>query len=925
MKRLFSTFLLGGLVLAAAADIPLPEHPRPDWQRPAWQNLNGEWEFRFDPEDAGENAGWAKGDVAFPRRIRVPYSWGSALSGLTNEADIGWYRRSLEVPEAWAGREVFLVVGASDWRTTAWLDGHLLGHHRGGYTPFEFNLTPHLKPGVKQRLVLRVDDRPHPFKLEGKQGYGPARGIWQTPYLEARPARHLEYLHFIPDLDAGKVTVQGSVNRPPDRKTRLELRFLTGGREPVTRALSPDSREFRFDVSLPNARWWTLEDPFLYEVEARLTSGAGTDRVQTYFGMRKIGVVDLPGLGHPYIALNDRPVYIQSTLDQGYHPDGFYTWPSDDFMRDEILRTKRLGLNSQRLHVKIELPRKLYWADRLGVLLMADVPNSWGEPDNEMRFETEVALRGMIRRDFNHPSIFAWVPFNETWGLFTGKGKERTYLPATQEWVAGIYRLAKELDPTRLVEDNSPCHNDHVATDINSWHRYLPGYAWKDYLDEVTKNTFVGSEWNYINHRQQGRQPLFNSECGNVWGYEGSTGDCDWSWDYHIMLNEFRRHPKICGWLYTEHHDVINEWNGYYRFDRSDKFTGFEELVDGMRLNDLHAPFYISTGSELCRDVKPGSTVEIPLWASFMTANAPGAALRLRVQPYGWDTLGRAWSLQSREVSVPFEPWMSRALQPLKLKLPAGRGLVVVALRLETAAGVPLHHNFTTLHVTDGPLPRDEKLKFGKTRLRALRFAPDSFRQADWSSRQWNVLDGLKVNGAGAGFFEFAVPWPQDQDPAQVSGATLIFEAGAKQLFGKDRRGAGKQSGNFMRGKGTHDPSLNPNAYPMTDTDRYPSRVRVRVNGRAVGAWDLPDDPADSRGILSWHAQKRDRHLREAGSYGTLIHAVIPPALLAHARRDGEVVVRLEVDDALPHGLALYGARFGRYPVDPVLLLELKR
>lgn len=924
MKRLLWFLAAGALAVAAAADIPLPEHPRPDWRRPNWQNLNGSWDFRFDADDAGEQAGWAAGQTEFPRRITVPFSWGAKLSGVPDKADIGWYRRTIEVPKAWAGQQVFLVVGASDWLTTAWLDGQPLGRHRGGYTPFEFDLTPHVKPGRKQTLVLRVDDRPHPFKLEGKQGYGRARGLWQTVYLEARPALHLDTLHFIPDIDAGKVTVRGSVNRPPVAGTTLELRFHTGDVPAFRHAIDPISRDFTFEVPIPHARWWSLDDPFLYEVEAVLTAKGAEDHVRTYFGMREISVVNLPGTDYPYIALNHRPVYIESTLDQGYHPDGFYTWPSDAFMRDEILRTKRLGLNSQRLHVKIELPRKLYWADRLGVLLMCDVPNSWGEPDNDMRFEIETALRGMIRRDFNHPSIFAWVPFNETWGLFTKKGKQRVYLPETQEWVAMIYHLAKQLDPTRLVEDNSPCHNDHVITDINSWHRYLPGYAWKEHLDQVVRDTHPGSTWNYIGGRTQGRQPLFNSECGNVWGYKGSTGDCDWSWDYHIMMNEFRRHPKVCGWLYTEHHDVINEWNGYYRFDRSEKFTGLDAMVNGMTLKDLHAPFYISTGSELCRDVRPGATVEIPLWASFMTDRAPGPELRLRVQPYGWDSLGRGWALKQQEIRIPFQPWLSKPLKPLKLKLPPGRGLVIVALRLETPAGLPLHYNFTTLRVTDGVLPRDQSFKFEKTRLRALRFAPDTFTAAEWSLKQWNVLGGLKVNGAGHGFFEFRVPWPKNQKLSEITGASLIFEANAKQLFGKDREGAGRQAGDFMRGQGTHDPSLNPNAYPMTDTRRFPGRVRVRVNGRSLGVCDLPDDPADHRGVLSWYAQKRDGHLHEAGSYGELWQLVVPVAALAPAADSGEVVIRFEVDDTLPHGLALYGERFGRYPVDPTLLLELK-
>jgi hypothetical protein len=216
--------------------------------------------------------------------------------------------------------------------------------------------------------------------------------------------------------------------------------------------------------------------------------------------MRKISVVDLPGAGYPYIALNNKPVYLKLTLDQSYHPEGFYTFPSDAFMREEILRTRSIGLNGQRLHVKVDVPRKLYWADKLGVLIMADVPNSWGNPDAAMKQEWETALRGMVRRDFNHPSIFSWVLFNEQWGLLTknpARPGTEAYLPETQAWVDTRYALAKQLDPTRLVEDNSPCceTGGHVKTDLNSWHMYLPGWRWKQTLDEAETKTFPGSTW----------------------------------------------------------------------------------------------------------------------------------------------------------------------------------------------------------------------------------------------------------------------------------------------------------------------------------------------------------------------------------------------------------------------------------------------
>jgi hypothetical protein len=910
---------------AVAADIPLPEHPRPDFERVDWSNLNGKWSFRLDPTNAGIAEAWSAGKVSFPQTIVVPFPWGSPLSGITNQADIAWYRRSVTVPEGWQGKRVFLVVGASDWLTQGWFDGQPVGEHRGGYTPFEFELTAQVRWGQEQQLVLRVDDSPHPFKLEGKQGYGAAKGIWQTLYLEARSAVYIDTLHFTPDIDGSKVTVKAAFSDPVQGTLRLE--FKTGDQPAFSHAIAEARREVTFDMPVANLRLWSLDDPFLYEVEAILAAGdQATDQIHTYFGMRKISIVDLPGTDHPYIALNNRPVYLQLALDQSYHPEGFYTFPSDSFMRDEILRSRRLGLNANRFHVKIDVPRKIYWSDRLGMLVMADVPNSWGEPDAEMRREVEHALRGMIRRDYNHPSIFAWVPFNETWGLFTKQGDQRAFLPETQEWVGSVYRLAKTLDPTRLVEDNSPCNFDHVETDINSWHAYLPGWEWKHHLEQVTRDTHPGSNWNFIGGRPQARQPLLNSECGNVWGYEGSTGDVDWSWDYHIMMNEFRRHPKICGWLYTEHHDVINEWNGYYRFDRSEKVTGLEELAPGMTLADLHSPFYLSTGSELCRDVKPGEMVNIPLFLSCLTDRAPGRQLVLRTELVGWDALGRSeiHDKGSRTLAE-FAPWLARELTPdLEVQAPDKPCLAILRLSLETEAGEVLHRNFTTFRVTDGSSPRVERLQRDDSELLVVRFAPHSFRDSKWSLKQWNVLDGLKVNGAGHGYFEYQLRWPEGLDPKQVVATTLMLEASAKRLHGKDQPDAGTQEGDFMRGRGTHDPSLNPNSYPMTDTVPFPSAVRIEVGGRGVAVRDLPDDPADHRGILSWHAQLRDRKLREAGSYGYLVSAAIPAELIQSAAASREIIIRLAVDEAFPGGLAIYGEQFGRYPLDPTLVFTLK-
>ncbi len=476
--------------------------------------------------------------------------------------------------------------------------------------PFSFELTDHIKYGEAQKLVIRADDARRDFTLYGKQGYGNARGIWQTIYLEARGEDYLDALHFSPDIDNQKVNVTAYLPEASDRDISLSLTISNPGEPIKHQAIIPAGQhKTRFDVDIPDPRLWNLEDPYLYEVEAVLEE----DVVTSYFGMRKISVVNLPGTDYPYIALNNEPVYVQLALDQSYHPDGFYTFPSDQFMKDEILRSKSIGLNGIRTHIKVEVPRKLYWADKLGLLVMEDLPNSWGEPDEKMQAESEYTLREMIKRDYNHPSIFSYVIFNETWGLHSNIGLMkmeehiREYLPETQYWVASMYYLAKSLDQTRLIEDNSICcGRGHTETDINSWHAYLPGWEWDNYLKNLTENTYEGSTFDFEDGFKQGKQPNINSECGNVWGYEGSTGDVDWSWDYHRMINTFRTYPKVGGWLYTEHHDVINEWNGYWRFDRTEKMTGLGEIVEGMSLNDLHAAVYLSTGNEICKTVKGG-------------------------------------------------------------------------------------------------------------------------------------------------------------------------------------------------------------------------------------------------------------------------------------------------------------------------------
>jgi hypothetical protein len=772
-----------------------------------------------------------------------------------------------------------------------------------------------------------VDDTPHPFKLEGKQGYGKARGMWQTVYLEGRGGDPLEAVHYTPRADLAGVGVDVRLREPAPRDLTLRLAFTNRPGQPEqTARIARGSVSAHVEVPLPSARRWSLDDPFLHDVTVTVGGeGVEEDKVRTYFGMRTVSVVDLPGTNHPYVSINGAPVYLQLALDQAYHPDGFYTFPTDSILRQEILLARQIGLNGLREHIKIETPRKLYWADRLGMLIMADVPNWWGAPDSAAFAEHETAMRGMLDRDYNHPSVFSWVMFNETWGLRTKVDSSEVYLPATQQQVVRVVRLAKSLDPTRLVEDNSICCGaGHTETDLNTWHEYLPGWRWAGHMAQLADSTFTGSPFHFEPGYRQGRQPMFNSEFGNVWGYTGSTGDVDWSWDYRRAIDAFRRHPTNAGWLYTEHHDVINEWNGYWRFDRTWKETGFGALVAGMSLRDLHAPLYVAVGdSLLSHEVRAGATVDVPLYASFLSGSrAYGDSLTIRAELTGWNALGEEKRYGSYARRVPYRPWMSEALAPLSITAPAEASVSVLAVRLEDAAGTVLHRNFTTF-VVGGEAPSSGALADGR-RVRIARVGATDVRDARWSLKQWRVLGDRKFNGAGSGYTEYRIPWPEGLDAGDVASATFLVEASAKRLNGKDRDSTVVGSGDYMRGGGLQDRSQNSNSYPMTSAYPFPSAVTVRANAELIDRRELADDPADSRGILSWHAQPFDRTLTEAGSYGELLRITLPASTLEASARTGEIVIRLEVSDALPGGLAVYGARFGRYPVDPSVLFVLR-
>ena len=883
---------------ATAAGIPLPEHPRPDFERADWLNLNGMWDFRFD------------GEKEFSKKILVPFGWGSPASGVKDEGDTGWYRRSVTVPAAWQGKRVFVVVGAADHDTTCFFAGENLGQHVGGYTPFEYELTEFVKWGESQELAFKIWDPPAKVAhtghyLYGKQGYGNARGIWQTVYLEARADVYVDRVAFMPNIGDSAVSMIAFLSGPA--KAQSTLRVALDGKS-LEFPVKPGQMLVSQPVKLEQPRLWSLEDPYLYDVTLTLEQSnnlnnqntrAIPDSVRSYFGFREVGVGKTPN-GDSCVTLNRKPVYLQLCLDQSYHPEGWYTFPSDEFMKNEILLSKKLALSGNRVHIKVEVPRKLYWADKLGVLIQADVPCAWGDASEAMFEEHWKCFEGMLKRDFNHPSIYQWTLFNETWGLKSNRslkmglasgkgGKKSSYRDWTQRKVAEAYLKAKIVDPTRLIEDNSPCNRDHVITDVNTWHSYRPGYFWEETVRNWCNDTFVGSTKNYIGGRVQRDEPMMNSECGNVWGYKGSAGDCDFTWDYHLMMNAFRRHLKCTGWLYTEHHDVCNEWNGYVRFDRSRKFDGLDELA-GMTLADFHrdaALFFAGkAGNETGETCAPGEAVTIPVGVSLITDRYVGKKLSLSARTWYSSGVGERVEGTSAKVGGDFvaKSWQCEKLWDFAFAAPAEAACGAVVMTL-AADGVEIARNFWSFGVSPA----------GEAKLAAAK--------AEWTNGTATVLDGLKLNGFGKGFFEFVLDAP-------AAGGTFRAELGAKRFNGKDRKDGQKKGDiDYMLGGGFYDCSKNPNSYPQTSEEKHPSNLKVFVGGKLVKELTLADDPADHRGILSWLSQPHDSLLREAGSYGYLVSAPVS----AEAVKDGKVTVRLEADD----GLAVYGARFGRYPFGP--------
>lgn len=580
-------------------NIPRPEYPRPQFVRSRWLNLNGEWQFEIDQGDSGIHRGLLERDLK--DRILVPFCPESSLSGVNNKDFLQavWYRREVAVPADWAGQHILLHFQAVDYDTTVWVDGVEKGYHRGGFTPFSYNLGE--VTGQTVTIVLRVrddKDRPQP---RGKQSqrfhdwsclYTRTTGIWQTVWLEPVPAIALRRPRITPDVAHSTIRLEQSIsNNTPGLRLRATLSDQQG--EVVQAEIAADL-DLTPHLDLPIAddrrRLWSPEDPHLYDLKIELLDAQGQviDEATSYAGLRSISI------NGRAINLNGQPVFQRLVLDQGYYPDGVLTAPSDEALKRDIELSLAVGFNGARLHQKVFEERFLYHADTMGYLVWGEFPD-WGweyrigsRPDNSFGPEFVAQWLEALERDYSHPSIVGWCGLNET------NYERKDFITNLDDITRAMFLAAKAMDKTRPVLDTSGYSHRVFETDVYDSHDYLGGKDfWEDFERYKERHAHLGEGKAFTNPHEgkpislpYNNQPYFISEFGGLWWQPGSKPGEAGSWGYGQApdsIEEFYKrfaalcdvlldNPHMFGYCYTQLTDVSIEQNGIYTFGRQTKF-----------------------------------------------------------------------------------------------------------------------------------------------------------------------------------------------------------------------------------------------------------------------------------------------------------------------------------------------------------------
>ncbi len=844
------------------------QSPSPDKYRGKWKTLNGIWEFSFD-------------EPIYDREIRVPFSWACPMSGVgeKDKKGIGYYRRYEDYTKG-DGR-LFLIFEGVDYECEVQVNGVDVGSHVGGYSCFEFDITDVWENDKKNEICIKTTDYDLPYQMYGKQGYGNSRGIWQDVYLQERPKNYIDSFVITTKID-GTIAFDVKVCGEYDRIS-VE-----------TEAGTFSSKESCFSFQIENPVLWDTENPYLYDCKLKLHSGNDIDEIETYFGIREVGYDDFDG--KKYITLNQKPVFIVAALDQSFHPDSFYTLPSADYAKEEIVRAKKLGLNGLRIHIKTEDRRKLFWADKLGVLIIEDIPCFWGDPEKTACEHFEKQLYEIVNRDINHPAVFYWVIFNESWGLLTHCSDDPPkYTKETQEWVRRLYHDLKQYDPTRLVEDNSPCRKDHVETDVNTWHFYRNGYEKvKSECERVNEKFVVGSGENYIGENTMTDVPVINSECGNYWNVKGSAGDSDLSWHYKYMINEFRLHDKIGGYVFTEFKDVPNEFNGFYRINDTQKFFGLENYIKDMTLNDIHSEDYIGYDYPPMTVETPEHVVHIPLFVSSMRDLYHGKNMKIVWQAELKKEDGSCSVYDEGTLPISYCKYGTTMLGNLALQMPGEDGIVVLKLFLVDACDTIIMRNYLLF---------DVEKENGQISINALK--TEGFIKA------WKGQNGNKLNCLGNG--SVLLELDQRELPIEKDGINIFFEASSrrslKQELDDSVYDTEKTDLEYIRGYEV-DRGENPNSFFMTGTEKHSSQIKIYAGEYKLKEMELADCPADSTGCLSWLYQKDEQYLDEAGSYGYIVKLQLDKQLL------GKLPQVFQIKIETNNGISIFGRKSGAYPVE---------
>lgn len=564
--------------------IPRPEYPRPLLVRDRWLNLNGTWSFEMDPDDQGLRAAWFDAGLPDACEITVPFPVESQASGIgeVEPAGVVWYERTVEVPREWQER-VVLRMGACDHWTRVFVNGQEVGQHRGGYAPFAFDIAHALRPG-HNRIVIRVEDSLSWTQPRGKQAgttrwpidYDSVTGIWQTVWLEPLPKVSIESTACSFTLANGELNL--TVCFSAQVAGHLTAQISRGGAQVASASAETDLRsEVRLNFTIEDPQLWAPGSPHLYDVHLKLLNH-GTDEVDevaSYLALREISVQ----AGE--LRLNNQRLYLRGVLDQGYFPGGWYTACTDEALRADVELTLAMGLNCARKHQKAEDPRYLYWADKLGLMVWAEMPSG-------KIFSTELVETltrewiDLVKRDRAHPCVIAWVPFNESWGVW-----HQAQRPEQRAFVDSMVALTRSLDLSRPVVGNDGW--EFSSGDLWTLHLYFENRDISTRLAELIEDPTQSVTDEYGGHVRAGALPnadvsglpILLTECGGI-GF-GQYSDQDFSYgERPKTVSELEAHVRnvadmvkgaqpLQGFVWTQLTDIQQEINGLLYFDRQPK------------------------------------------------------------------------------------------------------------------------------------------------------------------------------------------------------------------------------------------------------------------------------------------------------------------------------------------------------------------